>query len=178
MVIDALEPVPVAVPFDMIEQSEPKLLNELMLMPCSLFGVRAMMQPSEVVLVLVVVPVVVVVPCAATERARMVKPSFERPSQLTSTAPRLNFWVLVMITSTAPGAVVLAPLVGGSLTLTTTVLEPLIKPLRCASYCASVVMTVFEKLAARSTEPASAAASAALCICRLMRKSAPVSTTP
>ncbi len=72
-------------------------------------------------------------PCAATERALTVKPLVERPSQLFSTLPRLKVWVLLTITSTAPVVLTLAPVVGGALTVTTTLPVPLVKPLRCAS---------------------------------------------
>src|SRR5260370_36702545 len=105
--------VPVAVPFDMIEQSDPKLLKLVMLMPCSLFGVRATMQPSAVVVVLGAVVVVVALPCAATERARAGKPLLDGPIQLSTPAPRLKLWALGAITSTAPGVGRLGPAVAG-----------------------------------------------------------------
>src|SRR5262245_1972484 len=117
-------PVPVAVPFDMIEQSEPKLLNEVMLMPCSASGVRAMMQPSEDGALVVVV-------CPATALAFMSKLAFDRPIQFSSTAPRLNLELLVTSTWTDPG--VLPKPVGVVLTVTVTPLLPLVKPLRCTS---------------------------------------------
>src|SRR5260370_24778645 len=154
--------VPVAVPFDMIEQSDPKLLKLVMLMPCSLFGVRATMQPSAVVVVLGAVVVVVALPLAATQRARTVKPLLDWPIQLSTAAPRLKLWVLVTITSTAPGVVTLGPEVGGALTATTTPLAPLVKPLRCVSYCASEVITVLDLPATRSMVPPSAASPPAL----------------
>ena len=72
MLIEALLPVPVAVPFDMSMQSELKLLNEVKLTPSSLFGVNATRQPKELVVEEVVVACVVVevvVFCAATDRA-------------------------------------------------------------------------------------------------------------
>src|SRR6266853_1010144 len=129
--------VPVAVPFEMIEQSVPKLFIFVMLTPCSLLGVSAMIQASDELLVEVTVFVLVLLPWAATERARTVKPLFERPIQLSTTAPRLKLWVLVTITSTAPGVATLGPEAGGALTVTTTPLAPLVKPLRCVSYRAS-----------------------------------------
>jgi hypothetical protein len=59
--IEALLPVPVAVPFDITVQSDVKLLKLLMLTPCSAFGVSASMQASPLLELVVVVVWVVVV---------------------------------------------------------------------------------------------------------------------
>src|SRR5947207_6757664 len=90
------------------------------------------------------------------------------PSQLISAPPRLKPVDLVTITSTAPVVAVWLPEDGGAYTATTTPLLPLVRPLRCASYWAALVM-VAVLLATRSTEPAIAAASAAPCIWRFTR---------
>src|SRR5471030_3422751 len=82
------------------------------------------------------------------------------------TPAKLNDIGLVMLTWTAlvyavwpAGAVTLV------LTFTATPLRPLVKPARCASYWASVVIEP-DRPAIRSFDPARAALSAAFCICR------------
>src|SRR5438105_4494231 len=97
MLIDEVElVVPVAVAFDISEQSERKLLNDVILMPCSALGVSAMMQPSVVLVVVVVVTgcvvvlVVVVLTCAATARARILAVGLVLLSKFKNTAPRLK----------------------------------------------------------------------------------------
>ena len=97
---------------------------------------------------------------AATERAVSVKV----PSEPSSPAPTF-FWT---IASTALLVLTLGPVSGGVLMVTLTVSPLSVKPLRCASYLASVVIEPV-RLAMLSIAPASAAASAALCIWRLMR---------
>src|SRR5947207_4435075 len=76
--------VPVAVPFEKIEQSVPKLFICEMLTPCSLFGVKAMMHASDELQVVVFVALV----WTATARARMVKLLFAWPNQLRTTPDR------------------------------------------------------------------------------------------
>src|SRR5438093_1438543 len=92
MFIDAELSLPVAVAFESIEQSEPKLLKLVMLTPCSLLGVRAMMQASDELLVVVtgveVVVLVVAVVCIATARAFIAAVGLDLLSMLKSTAPR------------------------------------------------------------------------------------------
>src|SRR5258708_23762744 len=110
--------VPVAVPFEMIEQSVPKLFIFVMLTPCSLLGVSAMIQASDELLVEVTVFVLVLLPWAATERALTVKPLFERPIQLSTTAPRLKLWVLLKITSPAPDGAAMSADAGAAMART------------------------------------------------------------
>ena len=63
-------------------------------------------------------------PCAATERVRMVKLLLVTPRALLKTAPRLKPWDLVTVTSTAPAVETLGPVSGGALTVTETPLTP------------------------------------------------------
>src|SRR5258708_5474935 len=138
-----------------------------MLRPGSALGVSAMMQPSDVLVVVVVVTgcvlwvVVVVLTCFAIALTFMLAVGPGLPlSVLKSTAPRLKpMLFLVIVTWAAVGL----PLYPGA-TVTVTLFEPSVKPLRCASYFAVAVTTAVDLLAVASIEGASAAASGGMWI--------------